>query len=101
MMVASGKINSKRLFELRAKECQVMVMWFADPGQPDDDGRRSVARASPVFNIVQADGYALPDELPSCRRSSAMTAPVRRLGHDLLSVAIRSAAASSRPMESC
>ena len=94
MMVAPGKINSKRLFELRAKECQVMVMWFADPGQPDDDGRRSVARASPVFNIVQADGYALPDELPSLP-------PMRRLGHDLLSVAIRSAAVSSRPMELC
>ncbi|WP_296201374.1 zincin-like metallopeptidase domain-containing protein [uncultured Hyphomicrobium sp.] len=32
-----------------------------DPDNPDDDGKRYLARASHVFNVADVDGYAQPD----------------------------------------
>jgi len=34
----------------------------ADPGNPDDDGRRRALRHSHVFNASQVDGYDLPEQ---------------------------------------
>jgi antirestriction protein ArdC len=53
--------------QVRKGERSSLVVFFKeydvepDPQVEDDDGRRRVARHSSVFNVAQADNFALPD----------------------------------------
>lgn len=53
-----------------------------EPEQPDDDGKRYVARASYVFNVSQVDGYALelPSPMPPLEQHEAATRLVNATG---------------------
>lgn len=52
---------------VRKGEKAALVCFFKEydvepnPGVEGDDGKRRVARASPVFNVAQVDGYEMPE----------------------------------------
>lgn len=67
---------AERGAQVRKGQKASMVIFYkefsVDADEPDDDGKRRVARASAVFNAEQVDGFELPEAVP-------MLGPIERL----------------------